>query len=305
MNVECPACKARGRINKEKLPKEGKNLICPRCGERFLVRPERSDTEIIQQREQMHCPKCGCEQPLAETCAICGVDIKKHIRMAELQRDLARLEFTRLRSESRQVDRWYRDLFDCRFAGLLARVLFLLVGLAILMTCSMRNVGRNSEANRSNHDAENREAIRRAAEGTSRPPVLTSRKFKERLGPFLDVADEQVDLCFALCYNKHPELNQGDGRERDRASGVGEQLSRIQRGRSEARTLFARIPTPEQPYWDCYAQAKHVNNLYDDIYKLAAESQVQYNDLGERLAGFREDYRKAREKLNACKDSIK
>jgi predicted Zn finger-like uncharacterized protein len=305
MNVECPACKARGKINGEKLPKEGKTLICPRCGERFMVVPERSAVEIIQQREQMHCPKCGCEQPLAETCAICGVDIKKHIRMAELQRDLARLEFTRLRSESRQVDRWYRDLFDSRFAGLIARVLFLLVGLAILMTCSMRGVGRNTQANKFNHDAENREAIRKAAEGTSRLPVLPNQKFKERLRPFLDVADEQVALCFDLCYKKHPELNQRDGRERDRASGSLELLSRIERGRTEARALFERIPTPEQPYWDCYGQAKQVNNLYDDIYELAAESRVQYNDLGERLAGFREDYRKAREKLDACKESIK
>lgn len=165
MNVECPACKARGTIEGEKVPPEGRSIVCPRCKARFVVRPERTVTEIIQQRERMHCPKCGCEQPLAESCAVCGIDIRKHVRAAELQRESERLQSIQLRSELRQVDTWYRGLFNFRSTLLIARVLLLLVGLALFMTCTFRGPQRQ----KFNHQAENEAAVRKAAEGPSRP----------------------------------------------------------------------------------------------------------------------------------------
>jgi len=143
MNVECPACKARGRIDGEKVPGEGRRLVCPRCGERFQVLPERTISEIIRQGERMQCPRCGCEQARTETCAICGVVIREHIRSAALQRERERLELTLVQSKVRDVDGWYRGLFDFRLAGLIIRVLFLLAGLGLFMTCTLRGVRPN------------------------------------------------------------------------------------------------------------------------------------------------------------------
>jgi predicted Zn finger-like uncharacterized protein len=143
MNVECPACKSRGKIEGEKVPEEGRRLVCPRCGERFLVRPERTISEIIRHGERMQCPRCGCEQNRTETCAICGVVIQEHIRAAALQRDRERLELSLLHSKVRDVDGWYRGLFDFRLAGLIIRVLFLLAGFGLFMTCSLRSIRPN------------------------------------------------------------------------------------------------------------------------------------------------------------------
>jgi predicted Zn finger-like uncharacterized protein len=143
MKVVCPACNARGTIDGDTVTKEGRRLICPRCKERFTVHPERSVPEIIRQSERMKCPGCGCDQPKADICAVCGINILEHIRTAALKRNLERLEITRLRAESRDVDSWYRGLFNLRYIGLFIRVIFLLAFLFMFMTCAMRGVVRH------------------------------------------------------------------------------------------------------------------------------------------------------------------
>jgi predicted Zn finger-like uncharacterized protein len=295
MNVECTACAARGTINPDTVPREGRDLTCPRCGKRFRVWQERSGVEVIQQRERMLCPNCGCEQAMSETCAVCGVVVREHIQAEERRRERERLEITRLRAEVRQVDSWYRGLFDRRLATLLVRVLSLLVGLALFMTCSMRS------AERSRHNAENAAATTQS----TRPPMLDDKGFKERFDSTVEGISEQIDRCFVQCYNYQTEWYHRGSQEHYLNPAMEEALQQIQQSRREVRTRAERLPTPTKPYWECYHKVKHLYNIYDDLYKLATDYRVHYHNLSDRLADLNGDYLKTREDLNACKENIR
>jgi predicted Zn finger-like uncharacterized protein len=298
MKIECPACSASGNIDESKVPHDGRQVTCPRCSHRFRVWPERSGVEIIQQRERMVCPKCSCEQPLAEICAVCGIEVKKHLQTTVHQQEKERLEFVKLRAETRHVDAWYSNLFDRRLSSLLVRVLSLLFLLGLFMTCSMNSARRNK------FYADNTEQMKKTAEGQSRGTnrEINDAVFKERFNSVVSVLSDNIDRCLTQCYNYLTSWYQRESPEHYLTESMADELQKLYINRKDVKALYGQLPTPSQRYYDCYVSVRKLNNIYDDLFKYTTEYKVHYVDFSNRISNLNSEYLKVKEALNACTD---
>lgn len=300
MRVECPVCAARGTIEDSRIPDSGMELTCPRCGAVFPVRPVRSGVDIIQKREQMVCPNCNSTQPLAESCAICNININEQLQSRVKQQERERLDFVRLRTEVRQVDAWYSNLFDRRVSSLLVRVFSLLILFGLFMTCSINSAKRNKFI------AENSEEMRRNSEGSNKDnrSEKTDAIFRERFSLVIETVSGSIDSCFSQNYDYKIAWYQS-GQEHSLTENMADNLNRMNRKRSEAATAFNSLPWPSKKYYNCYVKAKGLSNLHGDICKMANSYSVFYTDFSERLTNLNFEYKQIKDDLNACYDIIK
>ncbi len=300
MRIECPVCSASGNIDESKVPAEGREVTCPRCSNLFRVWPLRSGVEIIQQRERMVCPKCSCEQAMAEICAICGIVIKNYLQTQVRQQEKERLEFVKLRTATRDVDAWYSNLFDRRLSSLLVRVLSLLVLLGFFMTCSMNSARRNK------FYAENTTEMRKAAEGQGHnvSPERNDNDFKERFNPVVDLLVTNTDACMTQNYNYKSSWYQ-NAQPYFLTESLSDSLGAINRRRIEADSAFSRLPTPSKNYFDCYVKVRGLSNLHGEVCGLANSYRNYYPDFSERLSNFSFEFNKTKDELYACRDRFK
>jgi predicted Zn finger-like uncharacterized protein len=298
MEIVCPTCSAQGSIDGSNLPKEGRQVTCPRCRNRFRIWPERSAVEIIQQRTSTVCPKCHCEQPVSDRCTSCGIIFQKYLQAQAVRQDMERHDFTRLRDASRRTDNWYSDLFDRRLSTLLVRVLSLLLFSALCIAWSMNNARKNKVLT---------EQLTRAAEGPARPgiPERSDAVFRERYDAVNTTLSENTNRCFLQCYSYVFAWYQPVGPEHCLTPDMAQELVSITRKKSEVRTAYGQLPTPSPKYWDCYVKTKKLYNLYEDIYKITIDYRVRYNDLSGRLSGLNNEYYQLVEDINACKVAVK
>ena len=76
MKLICPTCNETYKFSEKDLSKIGYKAACKRCGASlvFLDKPLAGMTEVIMQdKEMIHCPRCGYEQGASEQCVNCGV----------------------------------------------------------------------------------------------------------------------------------------------------------------------------------------------------------------------------------------
>jgi predicted Zn finger-like uncharacterized protein len=301
MKVECPSCQASGIIDESKVPANGRVITCPRCQHRFTVLPERTGVEIIQQRERMVCPKCSCEQERADSCQICSITIKEYLQETVKHQERERLEFVKLRNDSRAVDAWYSNLFDRRVSTLLVRVLSLLFLLGLFMTCSMNSARRNR------FYAENSAEMRKITEGSTRKPDPTRNDpaFKERFSSVVATLSENTDLCMTQGYNYLTSWYMKGNQEHYLSESMIDARNRIIKNNSNTRSMSDQLPQPSQTYWDCYMKVKALHNLYKSVYSIAVDYQMYHSDLSKTLSEYNGEYIKLTGELNACKDSFK
>ncbi len=85
MKIQCPSCEYQGNVPEDKIPEGGIKVRCPKCKEKFPVKKELPEDFTIEEEaeaqtsQQMFCPKCGTGQPVADTCAKCGVVVSKFV----------------------------------------------------------------------------------------------------------------------------------------------------------------------------------------------------------------------------------
>lgn len=298
MQIECPLCSARGTVDESRIPEGGRQVTCPRCGNCFDVRTERSGVEIIQQGERMVCPSCKSEQSKAEICAICGIVIAKYLQTRFREQEKERLEFARLRSATREVDVWYKNLFDRRLSSLLVRVMTLLVLLFMFITCSMNNARKNR------YYAENSAAMRSAAEGKNLSPERNDQLFKEQFASAVDLMAGSTDACISQNYN-YKSTWYNDTQPGFLSETLANDLSRINRQRREAETAFNRLPYPSQKYQACYIKAKGLANLNMDVCGMANSYATRIQNFSERLSSFSFEFSRISGEMNDCKESLK
>lgn len=300
MKIECPTCAASGTIDESKLPEEGRQLTCPRCKSLFNVCPPRSGVEIIQRRERMVCPKCGCEQSVAEMCSVCGIVVKNFTRTQVRQQEKERLEFVKLRTATREVDSWYSELFDRRLSTLLVRVLSLLVLLGVFMTCSMNSAKRNRFL------AENTAEMKKVTEGQGRniSPERNDNDFKERFNVVVDLLVSNTDACLTQNYIYKTSWYQS-GQPCFLTDNLADSLGAINRRKAEANSAFGRLPTPSKKFFDCYVKVRGLSNLHGEVCGLANSYSTYYPDFSERLSNFNFEFSKTKDELNVCRDSLK
>lgn len=274
MRIECPACSATGNVDGTRVPKEGRHVTCPRCRNRFQILPERSGVEIIEQRETMVCPRCGSGQPPSESCASCGIVFRKYLQAVERQREMERLELHKLKSEVQAVDSWYGDLFDRRLSSLMVRVLSLLVGVAVVGTCSARNAIEKQALV---------EEMQRADQGSVRPPPDDKRilpELKAFEGHVKNAAYQCMNQCdrYSLAWYDKGEPGMNMYREHVLTEEMQEALLVL---RAVKRTIdgdFRRLPTPSKQYWPYYYKVKGLYHAYVSLYDLANSPDNHYYD---------------------------
>jgi hypothetical protein len=256
--------------------------------------------DIIQKGERMICPQCSCEQPKTEACAICGVVIAKHRQVQVRQQEIERLEIVKLRSATREVDAWYKNLFDRRVSTLVARILSLLVLLIIFMTCSINSARRNR------YFAENTAQMSKAAEGGGK--VASSGRndsiFKERFTPAVEMMASSADACLTQNYNYKASWYQNT-QPYFLSENLKNSLSRANRQQKDAETAINGLPTPSQKYYACYVKAKGLTNLNKQICAMANAYASNIPDFSERLSHFNFEFSRINGEINDCKESLK
>ncbi|ACH38728.1 protein of unknown function, MJ0042_CXXC and DUF2157-containing [Citrifermentans bemidjiense Bem] len=82
MRIECPSCQFAADVDPAKVPTKGANTKCPRCSNVFFVGPA-EPVAMQDTSASIVCPKCGVEQPAAESCASCGIFYEKYRAVQE------------------------------------------------------------------------------------------------------------------------------------------------------------------------------------------------------------------------------
>lgn len=82
MRIECPSCHFADDVEPEKIPAKGGNSRCPRCSAVFFVGPA-EPVAVQGASAPIVCPKCGVEQPAADSCASCGIIYEKYRAVQE------------------------------------------------------------------------------------------------------------------------------------------------------------------------------------------------------------------------------
>jgi len=298
MKIECPACSASGTINESKMADAGSEVTCPRCGKRFNVRRERTGVEIIQQRERMTCPKCGCEQPLLETCAICGIVIKNYLQTQVRQQEKERLEYVKLRTATRDVDAWYSNLFDRQLSTLLVRVLSLLVLLGVFMTCSVNSAKRNRL------HAENGAGMGKTTErNTVASPERNDAVFRDRFSTVVDLMTANTDACLGQLYNYKTSW-QHNSQPNFLTENLSDSLERINMQHREVKSAVTSLPTPSNKYYACYVKLKELSHQNRQVCGMANAYTTYFHDFNERVSNFNFEFNRIRADLHECKNTI-
>lgn len=299
MTIECPACSARGKIDLNGIPEDGRKVICPRCGKHFDLPGERPKEETIPPLQRIVCPQCKCEQPKTETCAICGLEITKLIQARVKKQEIERLEFVKLRTEAREVNAWYGNLFDRRLASLLTRVLSLLVLLLLFMTCSMNSAKRNR------FYAENTAEMRKAAEGgvDKRSAGKKDDIFREKFATVVEGMIANTEACLSQNYDYKSSWNHGS-QPCFLSPSLTDNLGRINRQRHEAETAFYGLPTPSKRYFACYSKSKELSHLNKQVCGMANAYGSYIPDFNDRLSNFNFEFSRIKGALNECKERL-
>uniref|UniRef100_C6E008 MJ0042 family finger-like protein n=1 Tax=Geobacter sp. (strain M21) TaxID=443144 RepID=C6E008_GEOSM len=82
MKIECPSCHYAADVDPAKIPPKGANTKCPRCSKVFFVGPA-EPVAMQDTSASIVCPKCGVEQPAADSCASCGIIYEKYRAVQE------------------------------------------------------------------------------------------------------------------------------------------------------------------------------------------------------------------------------
>ena len=70
MNIQCPNCKTKYKINDARIPDKGVYSRCKKCQTKFFIK---KDSKWVE------CPECGLTQVPSETCKYCGARISTSI----------------------------------------------------------------------------------------------------------------------------------------------------------------------------------------------------------------------------------
>jgi len=83
MNIQCPNCKTKYRIDDARIPDKGVYSRCKKCQTKFFVKKETKQITKKKDSKWVECPECGLTQAPSETCKHCGALIAKSIGSAK------------------------------------------------------------------------------------------------------------------------------------------------------------------------------------------------------------------------------
>ena len=79
MNIQCPNCKTKYKIDDARIPDKGVYSRCKKCQTKFFVKKETDQITKKKDSKWVECPECGLTQAPSETCKYCGARISKSI----------------------------------------------------------------------------------------------------------------------------------------------------------------------------------------------------------------------------------
>ena len=75
MNIQCPNCKTKYKIDDTRIPDKGVYSRCKKCQTKFFVKKETKQSKEKQEGKWIECPECGFTQAPSQTCQHCGAHI--------------------------------------------------------------------------------------------------------------------------------------------------------------------------------------------------------------------------------------
>jgi len=75
MNIQCPNCKTKYKVDDARIPDKGVYSRCKKCQTKFFVKKETKTSNNKQDGKWIECPECGFTQASSQTCKYCGVSI--------------------------------------------------------------------------------------------------------------------------------------------------------------------------------------------------------------------------------------
>jgi len=75
MNIQCPNCKTKYKVDDARIPDKGVYSRCKKCQTKFFVTKETKPSIKKQDDKWIECPECGFTQASSQTCKYCGVSI--------------------------------------------------------------------------------------------------------------------------------------------------------------------------------------------------------------------------------------
>lgn len=75
MNIQCPNCKTKYKLDGAKIPDKGVYSRCKKCQTKFFIKKETKPSNKKQDSKWIECPECGLTQVSSQTCKYCGAHI--------------------------------------------------------------------------------------------------------------------------------------------------------------------------------------------------------------------------------------
>ena len=75
MNIQCPNCKTKYKIDDARIPDKGVYSRCKKCQTKFFVKKETKPSKKKRDGKWVECPECGFTQASSQTCQHCGARI--------------------------------------------------------------------------------------------------------------------------------------------------------------------------------------------------------------------------------------
>lgn len=79
MNIQCPNCKTKYKIDDARIPDKGVYSRCKKCQTKFFVKKETDQITKKKDSKWVECPECGLTQAPSQTCKYCGASISTSI----------------------------------------------------------------------------------------------------------------------------------------------------------------------------------------------------------------------------------
>jgi predicted Zn finger-like uncharacterized protein len=79
MNIQCPNCKTKYKIDDARIPDKGVYSRCKKCQTKFFVKKETDQITKKKDSTWVECPECGLTQAPSQTCKYCGARISTSI----------------------------------------------------------------------------------------------------------------------------------------------------------------------------------------------------------------------------------
>jgi predicted Zn finger-like uncharacterized protein len=83
MNIQCPNCKTKYKIDDARIPDKGVYSRCKKCQTKFFVKKETDQITKKKDSKWVECPECGLTQAPSQTCKYCGASISTSIGSAK------------------------------------------------------------------------------------------------------------------------------------------------------------------------------------------------------------------------------